>query len=62
MTIDAIQVGIVAIAVPPGSVPYPGTVVVGIGIIILISSCEWLIVVPIERVTSSSCEIKLRNK
>ena len=54
VTIDAIQVGIVARVVPPGSVKRPGTVY-AILIIILITSCKWLIAVKAcEGVTSSS--------
>ena len=57
VTIDAIQVGMVTRFVPPGSVILTGTVAAPV-IIILISSCKWLIAVPIERVTSSSLDIK----
>ena len=53
VTIDAIQVGMVTVVVPPGSVKPTGTVVAN-GIIILITSCKWLTAVRREGVTSSS--------
>ena len=52
--IDAIQVGVVTVPVPPGSVKVTGTVEPRIVIIILVSGSKKLIAVPIERVTNSS--------
>ena len=52
--IDAIQVGVETPVVPPGSMILTGTVEPRILIIILKLHAEQLIIVPTERVTSSS--------
>ena len=59
--IQAIQVGVVTVVVPPGSLKPNGTVCPFV-IIIPIFSAKWSIAVPRERVPSSSCDIKSREK
>ncbi len=63
VTIDSIQVGAVTFVVPPGSMPPTGTVEVVFVIIVLISSCKWLIAMDSgKRVASSSWDIRTRKK
>ena len=60
--IDAIQVGVMTPGVPPGPVVDTGTVAARVPIIILILRAKQSIAVRIERVTSSSWDIKSKNQ